>query len=437
MAIVVRSYSVVYKEFFRNIFEQIKDCNSHRKCPALPDSTWIEIGVRRCLKFFQSGRDFLQNLAEAHDIEVGISTFFESLKSSRRSSLVSELNDRIRKQIRAQSPDPFQQFSCLDGFDIYAGDGHSIAAAVHDPRYPRKAKKTDPPSERQITTKYATGHLYTIDLRSQAMSHLTVADQITRKKEHEMRALKRLTINTLRQNAPTGRKVLYIWDRAGIDFRQWYYWKHQNAVYFVSREKENMDLYVLGENPWERDAHLNHGVLADQIMGNSCGVSVRRVIYRDPETKREYRYLTNLPTSIPPGIIALLYKARWDIEKVFDEFKNKLQEKKSWASSSTAKTIQAQLLCLTWNLLILMEEKTRRQTGAENIAEQKRRQEHLVRSQKEASLPHGHPVLLIRRATRRFTQHSVKFIRWLNNHLDRACDWHQAGRALKARYAYQ
>ncbi len=92
---------------------------------------------------------------------------------------------------------------------------------------------------------------------------------------------------------------------------------------------------------------------------------------------------------------------------IFDEFKNKPQEKKSWASSSTVKTIQVQLLCLTWNLLILIEETTRRHTGAENISEQKRRREHLVRFQKEASLPHGHPVLPIRRATRRFTQHSV------------------------------
>ena len=44
------------------------------------------------------------------------------------------------------------------------------------------------------------------------MNHLTVADQIERKKEHEMRALKRQTADTLRQGAAKGRKVLYIWD---------------------------------------------------------------------------------------------------------------------------------------------------------------------------------------------------------------------------------
>jgi len=27
--------------------------------------------------------------------------------------------------------------------------------------------------------------------------------------------------------------------------------------------------------------------------------------------------------TLPPGILALIYKQRWDIEKVFDEFKSK------------------------------------------------------------------------------------------------------------------
>ena len=33
-----------------------------------------------------------------------------------------------------------------------------------------------------------------------------------------MRALKRQTIDTLLQDAPAGRKVLYIWERSGIYF---------------------------------------------------------------------------------------------------------------------------------------------------------------------------------------------------------------------------
>lgn len=40
-----------------------------------------------------------------------------------------------------------------------------------------------------------------------------------------------------------------------------------------------------------------------------------------------------------PGLIAYLHKVRWDIEKIFDQVKNKLAEKKSWATSETARVM--------------------------------------------------------------------------------------------------
>lgn len=42
--------------------------------------------------------------------------------------------------------------------------------------------------------------------------------------------------------------------------------------------------------------------------------------------------------------MGLLYKRRWDIEKVFDETENRFQENEAWASSATAKRIQGQLI---------------------------------------------------------------------------------------------
>jgi hypothetical protein len=36
-------------------------------------------------------------------------------------------------------------------------------------------------------------------------------------------------------------------------------------------------------------------------------------------------------------VIVELYRQRWAVEKVFDQFKNKLREKKAWASSLEAK----------------------------------------------------------------------------------------------------
>ena len=56
---------------------------------------------------------------------------------------------------------------------------------------------------------------------------------------------------------------------------------------------------------------------------------------------------------VPAGVLAGLCRRRWDIEKVFDEFKNKLGEKKAWGTSLEAKGAPGQLVALTHNLLLL------------------------------------------------------------------------------------
>lgn len=434
MAYSTHCKSIIREEFFKPLFEFFETAKHRRNCPALDDSLWLEAGVRRCLGIFQSGRDFLQQLSDQHDTRVLISTFFESLKSKRRLLLVDEILGQVRSRMRREMPDPFACHPCLDDFDIHAGDGHFIAAASHDKTKPRASHPTrsdqpgmpDPSTARVAATKYATGHLYTLDLRSHGMNHLTVADQIERKKEHEMRALKRQTADTLRQGAAKGRKVLYIWDRAGIDFRQWFQWKNQSGIYFLSREKDNMKLEVIAKIPFDTPLPINTGILADEMVATSQGVSVRRVIYQDPETRIVYHYLTNLPASIPPGLIAQLYKARWDIEKVFDEFKNKLCETKAWASSATAKTQQARLLCLTHNLMTLMEEQISKRSGVINQAEFKRKAK--TRAANDAFKPgSSHPdARPIHHAVERLSQRTVKFIRWLKNHLDLQRDWDRA-----------
>jgi hypothetical protein len=429
--------SIVGVEFFKPLGRFIELSRSRRNCPALPDELWLEAGIRRCLSLFQSGRDFLQDLADRHDTEILRTTFFESLKSKRRLALLSEILTQVQAHMRRVLPDPFAAFKWLEDFDLYAGDGHFIVAASHDKAAPRKSpgKNKIPGRTAAFTaTKYATGHIYSLCLRSHGVTHLTVSDQVERKKEHDMRALKRQDILTLRQGATKGRKVLYIWDRAGIDFRQWFKWK-ESGIYFLSREKENMKLEIVGIHPFDRTDPINQGVISDEMVATSVGVSVRRVIYRDPETGIIYAYLTNLPPAVPPGIVALLYKSRWDVEKVFDEFKNKLGEIKSWASTANAKTCQARLLCLTHNLMTLMEEMIFRETGIRNEAETKRKAQTLVDRDKDSKSKGCGGLTNLQKAIQRLTQRTVKFIRWLKNHLDTKRSWTQALARLAKIYA--
>jgi hypothetical protein len=98
-----------------------------------------------------------------------------------------------------------------------------------------------------------------------------------------------------------------------------------------------MRLEVIGQNPWERADPRNPGVLADELVATSQGVYVRRVIYRCPISAEEYRYLTNV-NDVPPGLIAHLYRARWEIEpsganRSAAEIAHQISALKMWAKS--------------------------------------------------------------------------------------------------------
>jgi hypothetical protein len=283
------------------------------------------------------------------------------------------------------------------------------------------------------TRKMPVGHFFSLNLRTHALARLTSADNVARKREHDMRALKRLDATTLRHGAAKGRKVLYVWDRAGIDFRAWNNWKQSAGIYFISREKDNMKLEVMGIRAFDASLSMNAGVMLDELVGSSNGVQLRRVTYQDALQDVTYTFLTNEMT-LDPGVIAHLYKMRWDIEKVFDELKNKLGEGKAWASSETAKSMQASFLCMTHNLLALLEKDLEDQHGIINIAEQKRRLSRLehIKSQlksKGAILP------LLQQQVQRLTQRSVKLIRWIRCYLFSTTCYQRALNQLRAIYA--
>jgi hypothetical protein len=54
-----------------------------------------------------------------------------------------------------------------------------------------------------------------------------------------MKMLKRQDFDTLRGSARKGQKVLYLWDRACIDYQFWNQAKALKGIYFVTMEKSN------------------------------------------------------------------------------------------------------------------------------------------------------------------------------------------------------
>ncbi len=367
------------------------NCEDFRQCPSLSDEDWLRLGATRALHDQPSGRGFLQQIGPqlAHCPQRG--HFFETLKSARRLKLCQQANTRVA---RALTDDPFNTIEALADFDLYAADGHWHGAAVHDQPIDGARRPV--------------GHFFALNLRTQALHHLTAAQG---KKEHDMHALKRLDCETLRLGALKGRKVIYVYDCAGIDFGQWQRWKQAGGLYFVSLTKENMRPEVIGVNTFDAQDPINHGVLSDELVSTSQHVMVRRIRYVNSVNGEVFEFLTNQLT-LAPGIIAFLYLRRWDIEKVFDVLKNKMNEKRAWASTSNARAMQAQFLCLAHNLQQIFERLLASEHQVKNTAELKRRQERLAQQQ-AAAQGRGAQMPSLVLAVQRLTQGSVKLFRWL------------------------
>lgn len=408
------SPSSVSAALFSPALDLLVDCQHTRHCPELPDSAWIELGLDRVLQEVPSGRAYLQQHGYRLNHCPPRANYFEALKSDRRLHLLRELNERLIQSLEPTLNDPLAIYPELSEFDLYAGDGHWHGAAAHDAPVDG--------------TKWSVGHFYTLDLRRHTLRHLDLAQG---KKEHDMGLLKRQQATSLRQGASKGRKVLYVWDKAGIDFRAWHRWKQAHGIYFVSLEKSNMKLETNGVPDWDSQDEVNAGIVDVEYVG-AGGVMIRRIRYCRPETGETLIFLTNEMT-LRPGLIAFLYKLRWDIEKVFDQLKNKLGEQQAWASSSTAKAIQAGFICLLHNLLQRVEMRLKEE-GIENEAELNRKAQEFQKTQKLATqtgrkIPS--PVVRLQR----LTQRSVKLLRWLRSSITDRLPWDVATPRLRALYA--
>ena len=125
---------------------------------------------------------------------------------------------------------------------------------------------------------------------------------------------------------------------------------------------------------------------------------------------------------------------RWDIEKVYDEMKNKLDEQKAWASTPTAKTMQAHFICLAHNLMVIQEYRLKTEEDVTNTSEIKRKAQRLEDEiSRLAEKNEILPVLL--QDFQRLTQRSVKYVRWLRAYLFTDAPWQDMVAALRQSYA--
>lgn len=164
---------------------------------------------------------------------------------------------------------------------------------------------------------------------------------LTDGKTHEINWAKTL-------NLPRGSMTVF--DMGFTDY-VWYQTLMYNGVFFVTRLKSNAKIKFLRK----RRGRKATGVTADQaiLLGN-IPQPLRFVGYRDPETGKEYRFVTNAD-HLAAKTIADLYKERWQIELFFKWIKQNLRIKTFLGTSKNAVLTQIWIALCVYLLLAFLK----------------------------------------------------------------------------------
>ena len=147
------------------------------------------------------------------------------------------------------------------------------------------------------------------------------------------------------------RGSIVVVDRACTDY-SWFRTLKNSGLFFVIRQKSNAVYQVKEHRPVPRRS----GVTADQIISltgpkaASYPYLLRRVCYTDPETGKQYVYLTN-NFRLSPQTIADIYKERWQIEIFFRWIKQNLKIKAFSGNSANAVMTQIYVALIAYLLL--------------------------------------------------------------------------------------
>jgi len=145
---------------------------------------------------------------------------------------------------------------------------------------------------------------------------------LTDGKTHEINWAKTLTL-------PRGSFVVF--DRGFTDY-SWYQTLTEAGIFFVTRLKTNALFLKLNKYPGIKNSSVTDDC---KIYLAAIPNKLRLVTYTDPETGKEYRFITNA-LHIPAKTVADLYKERWQIELFFKWIKQNLKIKTFLGTSKNA-----------------------------------------------------------------------------------------------------
>lgn len=410
--------------FFADIHRLYPASDRPYACTGISDIHYCQLGVLRCLSSSTTGQEFLQHHADSDVADIDPGHFFKALGSPRRLQNLTSPNDLLAQPMRRRVADPYAQCPELANWDLYAVDGHYHKAACFDP------KTMD--SKGNVRA-IATGHFFRMNLRDHHLGSLGMATpEDGKKKARDITIIKRRTADELRYGAAKGRKVMLVRDKARIDYHLWHTLKHNHGIYFLTLEKSNSTATACSQDMLDRADPRNAGVVSDHLVVTSSGVTLRRIVYTNPEDGVTYTCLTT-DFTLPAYQLVLLYKHRWDIEKIFHQLKSKMNERKSWGTSLAAKQSHAVFECLAHNLLLLFEERMIREEGIRDEVEEKRRIGRTSPGTGNAASEQTGGIVrnFINSAVTRATQRTQRFVRWVRVRIYQRAPWSESMARLR------
>jgi len=151
---------------------------------------------------------------------------------------------------------------------------------------------------------------------------------------------------------------IYLFDRAFVDFRRLYRLSEARAT-FVTRAKKKLKWRRLYSRPVDRST----GLICDQTIvltgthsGEDYPAHLRRVAYRDPETRKKLDFLTN-DFTLPALTITELYRLRWQVELFFKWIKQHLRIKAFYGTSANAVKTQIWIAISVYLLVAIVRKR--------------------------------------------------------------------------------
>ena len=374
------------------------------------DAEFVTLGIRRINTYHPSGRSFLQSARQCDVTDVSVKAYFGAASSMRRLAMLHELNTGVSLEI-VPSSDRFVGFPELAGRDVLALDGHDVERGSHEPPATMASGRREAPDT-------VTG-VFLRNLRSGAARVLAQ----TEGHQHEWAAVKARPWSDFLWN-PQAKGTILVIDPVAVDFEFLRGAKFKGGFTVITRTKQNLAVRESRALQWDKQDSRNQGVLSDERVRFGEPGEFRRIRYQDPETGEIHEFLTT-EFHLPPGVIAQLYRLRWDIEKFFDGCENLLAERRAWGAGPVPAQVQNEFLVMTHNLMLLLSGRLESEEGIRDEKVEVKYQAAL-QQREVAARQEGKSVSPWVKVLRRATRWSSQFTRWLQDAIVHGWNWADA-----------